>query len=541
MNEYDLDVDNYDIEDLLNFFSLSGNYSVQDVDRSKKELENKILIQSEMPTEDKQKMLNFFDVASFKLEQYAHHAPYQPSEESSFLSSFENPSKDRQRKKYKQALQITKEEKKYQTNKMISNNTFIQDIQPTYLTQQETENTLNDFEVTFQNRDKMAEPLVYDAPYIDSHPIVTKPYTKFVFTENAGPYQGLLNPLERRVTTRVLSLDTRFRQNYGSTSPNNFTVVLSSPLEKVVSMRLISLELPRMWYTISAKLKNNVFFVELYNMVDYPDSVQKVEFPEGNYSNVDLVLYMNNYFTNQGQGLNYLKFDVNINNSKSYFFVKSNPATDTILPYDPTNEHYSPSFYFVLIFPTAAALASGNFSSINGSAGSRCCESTNPMTLNETKMQDMNADYGFGLYLGFKKQKYIGMQSEEFEDKFSQTPTIILQGVVISEASCGVNIENYMFLSVNDFNKNFNSNTIIAQMENSFMSGNILGRITLNSLPDTLLINTPADLNFKTREYYGPVNISKLQISLVNKFGREIALLHNDYSLALEFTILYSS
>jgi len=93
---------------------------------------------------------------------------------------------------------------------------------------------------------------------------------------------------------------------------------------------------------------------------------------------------------------------------------------------------------------------------------------------------------------------------------------------------------------VNDFNKNFTTNTIVSQKTNSFLGNNILGRITLNILPDGIIINNPSDYNFKTREYYGPVKIRKLQIKLIDRFGREIDLLNNDFSISLEFNVLYS-
>lgn len=564
---YDFEIDNYEVDDLLRFFNLSpsGKFSLKELETRKKEMENKILFQSELPMEVKQNVIHFFDEANFKLQQYSSNPTLlqkrkrknenndqnnnkneeeeEEDDEFSHLLSFVNPMEDRQRRGFSKALQMTKEGKKYEMNKLIGNDTYISDVQPTYQTEQETKDELEELDVTFQNRSKISETSLYPPPFIDSHPIASKPYTKFVYTENDGPYQGFLNPLQRRIVTRVLSIDSRFRTNYAKTNPNNFTMLLNSPLEKVVSMRLVSLELPRMWYTISASLKNNVFFVELYNMADYPDSVQKVEFPDGNYTNQDLVNYMNNYFTNIGQGLDYLRFDVNANNSKSYFFVKSNPAVDTILPYDPANAHYSPLFYYVLIFPTASSLSAGSYSGLlgTGSAGSRSCESTNPLTLNEKNQGNVNSDYGFGLYLGYKRQKYEGKQENQFEDNFSQTPSVILYGIVVSESSCGISIDNYIFLSVNDFNKNFNSNTVLVQLENSFMGNNILGRIPLTTLPDSLLINNPSDENFKTRDYFGPVKISKLQISLVNKYGREINLLQNDFSLALEFNVLYSS
>ena len=245
--------------------------------------------------------------------------------------------------------------------------------------------------------------------------------------------------------------------------------------------------------------------IYLYNMIDYPDNVQTITLPDGNYPNQILVNIINNYFTNIGMGLNYLRFDINITNSKSTFYVKSNSAVDTILPYDSTNAHYSPNFYYTIEF--------------------------------DNECNDIDT---LGTYLGFKKPKYTVTKEDIFVDIFFSTPPITYYGIIISESSCGLFIDNYIFVDVNDYNNNFDTNTIVSQYNKSFIGNNILGRITLNTLPDSLLLNNPSDYNYKMREYYGPVKIRKLQISLINKSGKLLDLLDNNYSLCLEFNILYS-
>ena len=338
-----------------------------------------------------------------------------------------------------------------------------------------------------------------------NHPVVDKPYTKFMYSNPSIAFDGILNPLERRVVTKILSIDSLYRENFCSTNPNSFIVKLDTPLNNVISMKLISLELPRLWYNISKYLGTNTMKIYLYNMIDYPDNVQTITLPDGNYPNQILVNIINNYFTNIGMGLNYLRFDINITNSKSTFYVKSNSAVDTILPYDSTNAHYSPNFYYTIEF--------------------------------DNECNDIDT---LGTYLGFKKPKYTVTKEDIFVDIFFSTPPITYYGIIISESSCGLFIDNYIFVDVNDYNNNFDTNTIVSQYNKSFIGNNILGRITLNTLPDSLLLNNPSDYNYKMREYYGPVKIRKLQISLINKSGKLLDLLDNNYSLCLEFNILYS-
>jgi hypothetical protein len=59
----------------------------------------------------------------------------------------------------------------------------------------------------------------------------------------------------------------------------------------------------------------------------------------------------------------------------------------------------------------------------------------------------------------------------------------------------------------------------------SLIGNNILGRITLNAFPDTLITNNNSDRILKKREYYGPVRIRQLEVSLTNKYGKLINML----------------
>ena len=45
----------------------------------------------------------------------------------------------------------------------------------------------------------------------------------------------------------------------------------------------------------------------------------------------------------------------------------------------------------------------------------------------------------------------------------------------------------------------------------------------------------------KTRRYNGPVNIARLQIKIMDKFGCVIDLNHMDFSFTLELEVLYES
>lgn len=448
--DFDLNINNYETNDLLKLLNLSSNYNLNILENKINNYCETIKNNKTIDSRYKKNMILFFNEVKIKL--------------------LEN---------------INSKNIINNKSNLINNNTITKNIT--------TENIYDDTNLDDYNITKDEQT---------NHPIVNKPFTKYIYSNPSVAFDGIINPIERRIITKVVSLDSRFRENYCSTNSNNFYVELNSPLQNVISMKLVALELPRMWHSISNAFGNNTMEIELYNMKDYPNNTQRITLPNGNYKNDDLVMILNNYFTNVKNGLEYLRFDVNIANSKAYFYVKSDPSVDTILPYDSSNAHYSPNFYYKL-----------NFS---------------------------NKCTGLGLYLGYKNALYEGLKDNIFQDNFFVVPNVTYRGTIISEMSCGTYLDYYIFIEVNDFNKNFTTNTIVSQQTNSFLGNNILGRITLNILPDGILINNPSDYNFKTREYYGPVKIRKLQIKLIDRFGREIDLLNNDFSISLEFNVLYS-
>ena len=54
------------------------------------------------------------------------------------------------------------------------------------------------------------------------------------------------------------------------------------------------------------------------------------------------------------------------------------------------------------------------------------------------------------------------------------------------------------------------------------------------------MINS-SDMVTKTRNYFGPVNIQKLRIQLLDEYGRVINMNNMDYSLCLDFTCIYET
>jgi hypothetical protein len=104
----------------------------------------------------------------------------------------------------------------------------------------------------------------------------------------------------------------------------------------------------------------------------------------------------------------------------------------------------------------------------------------------------------------------------------------------------------YIYIVVNDFNKNVN-NFVVTAYNESIGKSNVLARISTDSATSSdfnnglSLTNDTVTQNnaIKKRFYFGPVDISRLQLQILDEFGRVLDLNNMDYSMALNLVCLY--
>ena len=79
---------------------------------------------------------------------------------------------------------------------------------------------------------------------------------------NVPVAQDTLNPNLKNITTRFINLDSQFRQGSDSDSlSTDYTLDLSDPLTNVLSLRLYSFQIPYTWYAIDEEYGNDHFWV----------------------------------------------------------------------------------------------------------------------------------------------------------------------------------------------------------------------------------------------------------------------------------------
>jgi hypothetical protein len=308
------------------------------------------------------------------------------------------------------------------------------------------------------------------------HQIQARDKKPYVSSSPARFFEGVINPISKRTIVKVLNIDTRFRENYYSSPASNFNLQLPLNINNVLEMQLASLELPLSFFTISKQYNNNYFHVTA-------NGVSKlVEIPNGNYNWTGIQEAINYALDLLGGDFQYINFLINE--------VADNGTAQMMVGLDGTEPA---PFDFELNFQLDR----------NGNE-----DRGTPLPLK------------LGWILGFRNGAYINNKN------------------YVSEGIVDVSGPRYLYLVVDDFNKNVND-TFIAAFNSSILNKNILARISINS--PTFTVYSQNNFNVVTipREYFGPVNINALNIQLLDEYGRIIDLNNMDYSFSLNMTIVY--
>jgi len=317
---------------------------------------------------------------------------------------------------------------------------------------------------------------------------------------------GKMNPIHTPVLTKCLNVDTRFRDNLYTTQSSDFIFTLPTKIRKVVSMQLSAYEFPVTFYGTSASYGNNYLHVycTYYDAISRDSSSvahRRIVVPDGNYSANDLLLYLNKNLCprNEDESLlftgldssgifNTIQLTLDLNESGSGSGKVTLGTQEVTGYYDPKLYVISLGFDFTL--------------DING----------------ETDLISPTSKIGWNL--GFTRPKYSG--SKKFISDTLPDPATI----------------RYLYLVVKDFNNSVN-NHFVGAFNNWILNDNILARIPINGQYFNILMENQLSQHLEPRKYFGPVDIQRLHIQLLDDHGRILNINGANYSLCMTFKCLY--
>jgi hypothetical protein len=176
---FDLNINNYKKNELIEMFDLPTNYDSQLVDIKEAKLKESILKNKEIKNEVRMKTIYFLTEAK------------------------------------KILLGDVYQKVEYVKEKAQDYFNSIYDLKPVKIDDADNEHMVQ----VRENR-----------PYLSSFP------SEF--------FPGVINPIKRRINKQNLNIDTRFRENYYSSSSTNFNVTLPLMINNVLTMQLSAIELP---------------------------------------------------------------------------------------------------------------------------------------------------------------------------------------------------------------------------------------------------------------------------------------------------------
>lgn len=353
-------------------------------------------------------------------------------------------------------------------------------------------------------------------------PTIFQNNSNFLIEPNNPPSQdifnnpvpkGVINQVRRKTVTKIFSLDSQFRNNYDTTNNNNFIYTLPTPINNVISMKLCTAEIPNTWYQINEY--TNKFYIKVYGSFDASLNIvsgteTKITIPIGNWTSSSINKNIRGYFDNNVNGLAFLYFNVSNTDGKTYIRFKT-PAEITLM-----NETYS--FNYPTTIPNDMSF-----------------EVYSKDEDRSQRTQTFDTKNDFMSTMGFLSKKYT-----VYSTNVDVMWDVSYNGCLKSERVFGQNKISYFFISINDFTNNSKDSIISGYDKNHFLSKDILARIQVKFGSFFMNLDDGGDNIYKKREYFGPVNIERLHIQLIDKFGNHIDLNNCDYSLSLEFDQLYS-
>jgi hypothetical protein len=337
---------------------------------------------------------------------------------------------------------------------------------------------------TYQNVYNLDKTLQSSETISGGSTFIIKPQpTAYGQSQPSEFYPGSINPLNKRILRQNINIDTRFRDNYYATQSANFHLDLPIRLTQVVSLQLSALELPTTFYAISAVFGNNFFVLEIPNVAPLI-----VTIPDGNYDYLSFSEYVNNFLQNQTVDVLYTDIE---------FISDANT-------------------------PNGSVSGGTGHMVVGLKAGSTITQYSINFQTDRYNNEDRQTPLPLkcGWLMGFR------------EGYYENNVSYISEGIIDFVGT------KYIYLVVDDFNNSVNDG-FYGAFNSSILNKNILARISLQgsvfsflSQSNFLLITTP-------RQYFGPVDIQKLQIQLLDEYGRILNLNNMDYSFCLTFQTIY--
>jgi hypothetical protein len=308
-----------------------------------------------------------------------------------------------------------------------------------------------------------------------------------------------INGYHGKTTTRNYVFNTVFRDNFYQTYSTNSTYTLPQKMTNVLSIDLSALQFPNYMFTFSKANKTNQIYIEEEETGNYA----WVTIPSGNYDFYTFPPMLSKAINEQVVGtydpsgpnrfevtISASTFFTTISNTTYNFFIV---ASETFYNDDPNN-YVCPNIYSTRYFKT----------NLDPAVGERPEQTVNSLAW----------------LIGYRLPAYGGEKSYTSEGLFDNT------------------YADYVYFTLNDYVNNQTANTY-GMLQNSILDNNLLAVIPITAPQFVSTFSNNANFIYKTRLYNGPVNITKINIGLINEFGEQLNLHNSNFAFCLQVTSMF--
>ena len=451
---FDLDVNNYTIEELISFFKLNNNYSLYDLDKSEENITIDILSSNE-----KYNSKYKFDIINF--------------------------------------IKLAK------------------DILKLYYNDTETNNEVNKNISRFLN--KNTEPNIGR---------IINPFSPHQSLQSTNIPSNDINGYNYKTTTSIYVFNTTAREDYFTTVSTDTTFALPIKWKDVISISLAAANIPNVMFAFSNELGTNQLFIH----EDTTDIEGIVIIPEGNYVGYDasFASYMGgvsfadileNAINTQLSTGN--RFKVSISQSTGFTTISNTTNTFTINTIKKTDIFKCDPFINEIINDNVLLLKNTK-KNINTKLTCNEYFTKDITTVDKSKIKPSLYFQTLGYQMGFREIIYSGKTSYTSESIFNNI------------------YSSYLYLVLEDYTGAQQSSNTFGILKNGILDRNILGVIPITSTVSKITFDSNANFIYKKREYFGPVDISKISVKLINQIGELVNLHKMDFNFSIQVTSIYN-
>ena len=292
----------------------------------------------------------------------------------------------------------------------------------------------------------------------------------------------------------LLNVDSRFRMKDKYPNSAKFSYRVSEKIKNCKYIRVSSIEFPNLYWTFNYILKSNTFFNVAKGSFKFPTTI----IPNGYYDSSSILTQI-----------------------QSQLDKLNTPSTST--------------FNLIQAFNIKFNYDNGLVSIINSSPFSIDFSNKNPIYPS------------LGYLLGFR-EKDIYTSIPDINGPLNSLGQPV-QHIIIGNTPLEMTGDTYIFLKVNDYGvikHDFKSISLYNKngyLETTNIQGNenMLAKIILTSNKTNEVFDNGANFVTKSYTFRQPTNIQTLEIELLDPYGQIIQMGYLDFSVTLEFGVIYDT